>query len=119
MAVLFLVTGLTAGNAGPLIGGYIVGIVLSSARLSGDPLLKVVSHVESLVEGLELVNGLIILPQYLFTHIGLEAGIASVRAVMVVSGLSAALVGKFLVISLLKKLDLISPFSVSRVGALV
>lgn len=118
VAVLFLVIGLTVGNIGPLVGGYLVGIVLSSARFSGDPLLKVVSHVESLVEGLELVNSLVILP-LVFTYIGLEADIASVNAVVVVAGLSAALLGKFLVTSLLKKLDLISPFSAGQVGALI
>lgn len=118
ISTMFVLVALTSGNIGPLVGGYTVGIVLGSAASSGDPLLKVARNVEALVDGLELVNGLVFLP-LVFTYVGLGVSVAGANFCLVGLGLLGAVLGKHFVVALLKKANLVLPFSVREVAALI
>ncbi|MEM0487264.1 MAG: hypothetical protein QW109_04460 [Sulfolobales archaeon] len=118
IAILFILVALTADNIGPLVGGYIVGISLSSAASSGDPLLKVARNVEALVDGLEHVNSLVFLP-LVFTYIGLGVSISGASTQLVWLGLLGAVIGKHAATLLLKKMNLVTPLSVREVAALI
>ncbi len=118
VAALFALAGLTTGSVGPLIGGYVVGLVLGSATSSGDPLLRTARHVGALADGLELVSGLAFLP-LVFTYVGLRASVETIDYGFVALGLLGAVLGKCATVALLKRLGLIRPFSTREVSALV
>ncbi|MEM2006636.1 MAG: cation:proton antiporter [Sulfolobales archaeon] len=118
IATLFILIALTVDNIGPLVGGYVVGIVLSSTASSGDPLLKVARNVEALVDGLEHVNSLVFLP-LVFTYIGLGVSISGASTQLVWLGLLGAVLGKHAATSVLKKINLVTPLSTREVAALI
>jgi len=118
MAVLFTIVGLSVDSVGPLLGGYLVGMVLGLARSSGDPLLRVASHVEAVADSLEVVNSLITTP-LVFTYIGYVTTLASVDPALVLVGLAGALAGKVAVVTVLSKVKQVSVFSKAEVISLI
>ena len=117
MAVLFTIVGLSVDSVGPLLGGYFVGMALGLARSSGDPLLRVASHVEAVADSLEVVNSLITTP-LVFTYIGYVTTLASVDLALVLVGLAGALAGKVAVVTVLSRVKQVSIFSKAEVISL-
>lgn len=117
LAILLIVTGLTADKVNPLVGGYLIGMVLSSTRSSGDPLLKMARHVEAVREGLGLFNYGIAIP-LVFMYIGLRADLATLSPLLLTLGLVGATMGKFLSVAALNKLALLPLVNPAEVAAL-
>lgn len=118
MILLLAVVGLSVDSVGPLLGGYFVGMVLGLARSSGDPLLRIASHVETVADSLETVNNLITMP-LVFTYIGYTTTLVSVNPTLTFAGLVGALTGKAVVVLTLSKTRLITVFSKTEVLSLI
>jgi Kef-type K+ transport system membrane component KefB len=93
-------------------------MTLGLARSSGDPLLRVTSHVETIADSLEVVNNLITSP-LVFTYVGYAASPASADPVLVVAGLAGAVTGKVAVVAVLSRTGLLRVFSKTEVASLV
>lgn len=118
MTLLFTVVGLSVDSVGPLLGGYLIGTVLGLARSSGDPLLRIASHVETVADSLETVNNLIVMP-LVFTYIGYTITPVLVDPVLTLTGLAGALIGKAVVVIALSEINIISAFSKTEVLSLI
>jgi len=118
MTLLFTVVGLSIDSVGPLLGGYLIGTVLGLARSSGDPLLRIASHVETVADSLETVNNLIVMP-LVFTYIGYTITPVLVDPVLTLTGLAGALIGKAVVVIALSEINMISAFSKTEVLSLI
>lgn len=117
-ASLLTAAGLTLDTVGPLIGGYFVGIALSSLRFSGDPLLRMARHVEVVAESLEVMGRLVALP-LVFSYVGFTVAPGAANQALVLAGLAGAVAGKAAVVLALSKVSLIDPLSRSEVTSLI